>query len=64
VATGGRNGHTQSDDGIVSVNYLSKAMEALEKWCNNPEHLFAAGYAACSEAHVSLFAPLKLIPKQ
>ncbi len=48
-ATGGRNGHTESTDGSVSVSLsLPKAMGGLEKPnTTTPEHLFAAGYAAC-----------------
>jgi Ohr subfamily peroxiredoxin len=49
TAVGGRNGHTQSNDGIVSVD-LSRPKEmggATGKPGTTPEHLFAAGYAAC-----------------
>src|SRR6201986_4067067 len=49
TATGGRNGHTQSSDGIVSADLsVPKAMGASGKpGTATPEHLFAAGYAAC-----------------
>lgn len=49
TATGGRNGHTQSDDGMVSVDLsVPKAMGGPGKPNTaTPEHLFAAGYAAC-----------------
>ena len=49
TATGGRNGHTQSDDGQVSVNLsVPKEMGGPGKPDTaTPEHLFAAGYAAC-----------------
>src|ERR1700728_2376285 len=49
TATGGRNGHTQSDDGIVSVDLsVPKEMGGPGKpGTATPEHLFAAGYAAC-----------------
>jgi osmotically inducible protein OsmC len=49
TATGGRNGHTQSDDGLVSVDLsVPKAMGGPGKpGTATPEHLFAAGYAAC-----------------
>jgi lipoyl-dependent peroxiredoxin len=49
TATGGRNGHTQSSDGMVSVNLsVPKAMGGPGKPDTaTPEHLFAAGYAAC-----------------
>lgn len=48
-ATGGRNGHTQSDDGQVSVDLsVPKEMGGPGKaGTATPEHLFAAGYAAC-----------------
>jgi osmotically inducible protein OsmC len=49
TATGGRNGHTQSSDGIVSADLsVPKAMGGPGKpGTATPEHLFAAGYAAC-----------------
>jgi len=49
TATGGRNGHTQSSDGIVKFD-LSVPKEMGGPGRPNtatPEHLFAAGYAAC-----------------
>ena len=48
-ATGGRNGHTQSEDGTVAVDLsVPKAMGGPGKpGTATPEHLFAAGYAAC-----------------
>ncbi len=49
TATGGRNGHTQSADGHVSVDLsVPKAMGGPGKpGTSTPEDLFAAGYAAC-----------------
>jgi len=49
TARGGRNGHTQSSDGIVSIDLsVPKAMGGPGKpGTGTPEHLFAAGYAAC-----------------
>ena len=49
TATGGRNGHTQASDGSVSVDLsVPKAMGCPGKpGTATPEHLFAAGYAAC-----------------
>lgn len=49
TAVGGRNGHTQSDDGLVSVDLsVPKAMGGPGKsGATTPEDLFAAGYAAC-----------------
>jgi len=48
-ATGGRNGHTAADDGLVSVDLsVPKAMGGPGRPnTSTPEHLFAAGYAAC-----------------
>ncbi|MBL8526308.1 MAG: organic hydroperoxide resistance protein [Burkholderiales bacterium] len=49
TATGGRNGHTQADDGSVGADLsVPKAMGGPGKpGTTTPEHLFAAGYAAC-----------------
>jgi osmotically inducible protein OsmC len=49
TATGGRNGRTASDDGIVKAELsVPKAMGGPGKpGTATPEHLFAAGYAAC-----------------
>jgi len=49
TATGGRNGHTQASDGSVSADLsVPKAMGGPGKpGTTTPEHLFAAGYAAC-----------------
>lgn len=49
TATGGRNGHTRSSDGSVD-HALSVAKEMGgpgKPGTTTPEHLFAAGYAAC-----------------
>jgi osmotically inducible protein OsmC len=47
--TGGRNGHAEAGDHSVSVNLsVPKAMGGPGKPdTTTPEHLFAAGYAAC-----------------
>ena len=49
TATGGRNGHTATTDGLVSASLSRpKAMDGPGKpGAATPEHLFAAGYAAC-----------------
>jgi Ohr subfamily peroxiredoxin len=49
TAKGGRNGHTEADDHSVAVDLsVPKAMGGLGKaGTTTPEHLFAAGYAAC-----------------
>jgi lipoyl-dependent peroxiredoxin len=49
INTGGRNGHTETTDHSVSVN-LSVRKEMGGPGLpdtTTPEHLFAAGYAAC-----------------
>ena len=49
TATGGRNGHTASDDGLIRVDLsVPKSMggPGLPN-TTTPEHLFACGYAAC-----------------
>ena len=49
TATGGRNGHTEANDGSVRADLsVPKAMGGPGKPnTTTPEHLFAAGYAAC-----------------
>lgn len=49
TAIGGRNGQTRAEDGSVSVNLsVPKEMGGPGKpGTTTPEHLFAAGYAAC-----------------
>src|SRR2546421_10602301 len=49
TATGGRNGHTEASDGSVKADLsVPKAMGGPGKSdTTTPEHLFAAGYAAC-----------------
>ncbi len=49
TATGGRNGHTEASDGSVKADLsVPKAMGGPGRpGTATPEHLFAAGYAAC-----------------
>jgi len=49
TAIGGRNGHTESGNGLVSTDLsVPKEMGGPGKsGTATPEHLFAAGYAAC-----------------
>jgi len=49
TAIGGRNGHTETSDGIVKADLsVPKEMGGPGKaGAATPEHLFAAGYAAC-----------------
>jgi len=61
TSLGGRNGHTQSDDGLVSVDLtIPKEMGGPGKaGATTPEHLFAAGYAACFGSACEFFARKK-----
>jgi len=58
TAIGGRNGHTRSDDGLVDMNLsVPKEMGGPGKpGTGTPEHLFAAGYAACFGGAVDFVA--------
>ena len=57
TAHGGREGHVQSDDGILSLDLrLPKGMGGPGGPGTNPEQLFAAGYAACFESALRLVA--------
>ena len=49
TAIGGRNGHTETADGVVKADLsLPKEMGGPGRpGTATPEHLFAAGYAAC-----------------
>jgi osmotically inducible protein OsmC len=58
TATGGRNGHTESSDGTVATDLsVPKEMGGSGKpGTATPEHLFAAGYAACFGGALDLVA--------
>ena len=58
TATGCRNGHTQSSDGAVAADLsVPKEMGGPGKpGTTTPEHLFAAGYAACFGGALDLVA--------
>ena len=61
TATGGRDGHTQVDDGSVGFDLVSFQNES-GKQGTNPEQLFAMGYAACFDSamnHVASTLGLK-----
>ncbi len=65
TSTGGRNGHSEADDGLISVDLsVPKAMGGPGKPnTTTPEHLFAAGYAACLGGAIDFQAhQLKLKP--
>ena len=57
VATGdGRNGHAQTDDGILDVAVRIPKEMGGAGGATNPEQLFAAGYAACFHSALKLVA--------
>ena len=64
TSRGGRNGHTQSDDGLVSVDLsIPKEMGGPGKPNTaTPEHLFAAGYAACFGSATEFMARQMKLP--
>ncbi len=47
TATGGRDGESRTDDGALSVKLAVPKEMGGPGGGNNPEQLFAAGYAAC-----------------
>ena len=47
TATGGRDGHSRTADGTLSVKLAKPKEMGGNGDGNNPEQLFAAGYAAC-----------------
>lgn len=63
VNTGGRNGHSETTDHSVSVNLsVRKGMGGPGlPGTTTPEHLFAAGYAACFGGALDFAASLKKI---
>lgn len=50
TATGGRDGHATSDDGILDVDLRPPTEMGGPGGGTNPEQLFAAGYAACFQS--------------
>jgi lipoyl-dependent peroxiredoxin len=56
--TGGRNGHTEATDGsVAAILSVPKEMGGPGKpGTTTPEHLFAAGYAACFGGALDLVA--------
>ncbi|MNV02229.1 Organic hydroperoxide resistance protein OhrB [compost metagenome] len=51
TATGGRNGHVKSENGILDLQVrMPKALGGANDDYTNPEMLFAAGYSACFDS--------------
>lgn len=65
-ATAGRNGHAETDDGLVKVDLsVPKAMGGPGKaGATNPEQLFAVAYAACFGGAAELVASQRKISHQ
>jgi Ohr subfamily peroxiredoxin len=61
-AVGGRAGHVETDDGLLSVDLAPPASLGGPGGKTNPEQLFAAGYAACFENAVRHIARLQKLP--
>lgn len=51
TATGGRDGHVKSDNGLIDMEVrMPKALGGANDDYANPEMLFAAGYSACFDS--------------
>jgi osmotically inducible protein OsmC len=61
--TGGREGHSETDDGNLKVDLsMPKALGGAGKpGTTNPEQLFAAGYSACFESAIRHVARMKKV---
>jgi lipoyl-dependent peroxiredoxin len=53
TATGGREGHVTSSDGILDIDVRVPKEMGGTGGAANPEQLFAAGYAACFDSALS-----------
>jgi osmotically inducible protein OsmC len=47
TATGGRNGHIESSDGLLKADLALPPQMGGKGGATNPEQMFAGGYAAC-----------------
>jgi len=56
TATGGRQGRSTSEDGILDVQLTAPKEMGGPGTGTNPEQLFAAGYAACFQGAMGLAA--------
>ena len=61
-AVGGRAGHVESQDGLLSLDLALPREMGGKGGGTNPEQLFAAGYAACFENAVRYIAGHRKIP--
>jgi len=55
-ATGGREGHARTDDGMLDVDLRRPVAMDGPGGGTNPEQLFAAGYAACFQGALGVVA--------
>lgn len=59
TATGGREGHVRSENGILDMEVrLPKALGGASDNYVNPEMLFAAGYASCFDSALNFVIKL------
>ncbi len=56
TSTGGRSGHTETDDGLVAHDLATPKEMGGPGGATNPEQLFAAGYAACFGSSIEFVA--------
>lgn len=55
TATGGRNGHVKSENGILDLQVrMPRGLGGANDDFANPEMLFAAGYSACFDSALNL----------
>ena len=62
TATGGRNGHVKSSDGILDMPVTMPEGLGGKGDSSNPEQLFAAGYASCFQSALMVVAGKQRIP--
>lgn len=58
---GGRNGHVETTDGLLKLDLAMPKELGGNGNGNNPEQLFAAGYAACFESAIRYVAQMDKI---
>lgn len=62
TATGGRNGHITSENGVLDIKVkMPKALGGLNDDFLNPEMLFAAGYSSCFDSALNMIIKLEKI---
>ncbi|MBL0911752.1 MAG: organic hydroperoxide resistance protein [Bacteroidia bacterium] len=61
TATGGREGHVRSSDGILDLDVRIPREMGGPGGQTNPEQLFAAGYSACFDSALNHVARMKKI---